>query len=96
MGEAFHFNNCFVDVLANAFCLPLFSSLPFLLSSFKMTGDRAFSLGKELRGDTTVQAVLGRKNKGLTLILNSVQVHIQQDYCLMTIKSVPIGNILRE
>lgn len=56
MEKAFHFNNCFVDILANAFCPPLFSSLPFLLSSFKMTGDRAFSLGKELRGDSTVQA----------------------------------------
>lgn len=67
MGIAFHFNNCFVDILANAFCPPLFSSLPFPLSSSKMTGDRAFSLGEELRGDSTVQAVLGRKNKGLTI-----------------------------
>lgn len=44
--KAFHFNNCFAGILANSFCLLLFSSLPFLLSSFKMTGDGAFSLGK--------------------------------------------------
>lgn len=63
MGKAFHFNNCFVDILANAFCLPLFSSLPFLLSSFKMTGDRAFSLVKELRETVQFRLCLEERTK---------------------------------
>lgn len=67
MGIAFHFNYSFVDILANAFCLSLFFSFPFLLSSSKMTGDRAFSLREELRGDSVVQTVFGRVNKGLTV-----------------------------
>lgn len=59
--KLFILTTVFVDIPANAFCLPLSSSLPFLLSSFKMTTARAFSLSKELGGESTDQVQLGER-----------------------------------
>lgn len=84
MGKAFHYNNCFVDILANAFCPPLFSSLPFLLSSFKMTGRQSFFIRKRAKRRPYSSGYAWKEEQRLDyLILNSLQVHIQQDIIVL-------------
>lgn len=83
MEKAFHFNNCFAGILANAFCLPLFSSLPFPLSSFKMTANWAFSLGRSWDQALQFRLCLEKEQRLDSLILNSLQVHIQQDIIVL-------------